>query len=152
MFTSDWLKKTQEKYSTNDSDIHIDNYQRMLDYFRATDKNTPALLTANLLKRLLTGASADDIETILGKASRYNDILELFNISDEEARKLKKEAGNPLLSKEEKKALMAKWDIAWGKREAYWASMQIALIPLTQVCFDIEHGKYMWTVDADRII
>ena len=150
MFLNDWLKKIQDEYGTHD-DIHIDNYQRLLNHLRATDNDTPNLMTASLLKRLLSGENVREISRIIGVAVTYNRLLDLFNIYDSESRKLKKEIGNPAITDEEKTAMKEKWQIAWEKRESYWVSMEIVNVPLTQVCFDIEEGKYLWYVDVDRI-
>lgn len=150
MFTSEWLKKTKKKYGTGD-DIHMDNYQRLLDYLRATDDNTPKCMTAKLLKRLLTGEDVHEIIRILGIAGRYNDLLQMFNIYDNEAAQIKEKIAHPATTDAEKKELNHKWNVAWEKREAYWTSLQIVSVPLTQICLDIDGKKYMWYVDVDRI-
>lgn len=145
MFTHDWLKKIQEKYGTSGEEVHISNYQGILDYLRATDNDTPRSMTVGLLRRLLTGTSVDEIERILGLAARYNDLLEMFNYFDDEATQLKEKAAHPAATEEEKEELHKKWEIAWAKRESYWVAINTMAIPMTQICYSIE-GKKIYVV------
>ena len=110
--------------------IYLSN-QRLKDSYGGV--HVPYGMTAKLLHRFVTGKiNQKTVVYILAQAQSFSEILNLYNIHREDAKKA--EVGSP----EREKHLLA--------AEAYWTSLERMYAPIT--CYEGD----LKVIDIDRII
>ena len=131
--TADFSKFDHE-ITTDVCQMYINN-MRLYDSFGGT--HVPYGMTAKLLQSFLTGKKTEDeIRRILSMAARYNELLNLYNIFTEDAKRIYEqikavESGNEDLPEGETiESLKAKRSECIAKAGAFWTSLEITNAPI----------------------
>lgn len=144
MFTRDYLLSLVVKYGGNE--LNDKDLELLLNYLKLESNICPRFLTKTMLRDLLSGVKTPtEIEYQIGRAVRYQDMLNMYRNLTETKDEYRRNAKEDPEKADEYNAMAKEYA---AKAETAWAMLGVACIPLTQL--QIAKDTYIWVVDVDR--